>query len=873
MKAVFFPFALAVFAGLAACGETRWIGEARRMPRWSDGEVSVLVRNVKGGVTLLFRADAEGRGGAWRFDERDLRGIAEARLSLHVDGDRLEARVNGVRVGAGRTAEGGGTFGLRAAKGESAEVRGILVRAKDGRTLFEEERADDHVARAFPAALRAAGWYCVADRTLVHPGILPKRTVRARRKFRLERPPRQAEVVVSSPCFYELWLDGEKVDPPRVMAPSKCADPDRALEDRYDLTGRLGPGEHCLGLWLAPGYSDDFSRGGWRWLEPMCVRAELRVRQADGSCLRFGTDADWQWTERTPVVATSIYEGETCDARLEDPDWSRPSGTDGGWHAAAGAAVHPTKVEPSRTPRVIRCDPRPPVRLVRRPDGAYVADFGQNRAGVVALRATGARGSVITVETAEELRPDGELDRRTNRGARSTDTFVLSGTGKPESFCPRFTYHGFRYARISGFPGELKSADLTGWAIHAELDEIGSFDCSDPDLLKIRDAATWSMYSNLLAYPSDCSMRRERTPCMMDVQTYQDVACKLFGMERFFRNYLDNVREKYRRPDRYSPDWEGGTLSLAWTLWREYGDLHALGTEYPHMLAQVERTLALYPDGIVTKTYGDWCAPNAGTWKDFFSEVELVNTALHLEHVRMTREAAEALGRSEDVKRLDGVWAEGRRAFNARFFDRKAATYSSGRQVTAILPLAFGLAEEGRRADVARELVRTIRERNGGRIDTGIFGTRYVAETLCDIGETDLLLEMFTRRDFPGFGYMFDRGATTFWEQWVEHGSMHSHNHAMMSGSATFLLTRLAGIRPLRAGYAEVLVKPVFPRRLAWASGSIRTPHGRIAVGWKRENGNVTVEVDVPEGMKAWHETPSGVRRPLPPGRRTLPAD
>lgn len=130
----------------------------------------------------------------------------------------------------------------------------------------------------------------------------------------------------------------------------------------------------------------------------------------------------------------------------------------------------------------------------------------------------------------------------------------------------------------------------------------------------------------------------------------------------------------------------------------------------------------------------------------------------------------------------------------------------------------------------------------------------------------------FDERDFPGFGYMFDRGATTFWEQWVEHGSMHSHNHAMMSGSATFLLTRLAGIRPLRAGYEEVLVKPVFPRRLAWASGSIRTPHGRIAVGWKRENGSVTVEVDVPEGMKAWHETPSGVRRPLPPGRRTLSA-
>lgn len=675
---------------------------------------------------------------------------------------------------------------------------------------------------------------------------------------------RHAEIRVASPCFCEVWLDGEKVDPRRILSPG-CTD--YALhvnEETYDVTGRISGGRHCLGLWLGPGYSSDFSKQGWRWLKPKCVRAELKVEYADGTRLVVPSGPDWSYLEKSPVVSASIYHGETFDARLEDPTWCQADADGDGWAPAALAEEFPAVVEPTRLPPIRLCDPLRPVAVKRLGERRFAVDFGVNRAGVVAVRATGERGTEIRIRTAEEINADGSLDLRTNRKAANTDVWILAGMGKREEYCPRFTYHGFRYAEIDGYPGELTVEDVTGWAVRASFRENGRFDCSHGGLLKLRDAARRSMESNMLAYPSDCCQRDERTPCIMDVETYMDVACKVFDAKGFFRAYVENIPPKRTIklprpedevpgawiPQRCNPDWNGCAIELPWTLWMEYGDLSALAAAYPTMKATAEAFLSAYPDYRCFRGYGDWCPPNDGEPRSFFSEVEFVNSALFVRQLGFVAEAAQALGKAEDAARYARQAAAAKDAFNARHFDTGKGTYGSGRQVTFVLPLAFGLVPEAHRARVGTNLVEAIRRRDGGKLDVGIFGARFFPEVLCDLGEEDLAIDMLTCPDYPSFGFMFASGATTLWEQWAANGRMHSHNHVMFAGATTFFYTRLGGIRPLAPGYARVAVDPVLPRSLDRAFAEIDTPHGRISSSWKRTEGKVELVVTIPAGVE-----------------------
>ena len=677
------------------------------------------------------------------------------------------------------------------------------------------------------------------------------------------KPCRKAVVRIASPCFCEVWLDGEKVDPLRVLSPA-CTDYEiHVNEDAYDVADRLASGRHCLGLWIAPGYGFDFQPVGWRWIKPKCVRAVLEIEYGDGTRQVVASGPDWQYRERSPILFASVYHGEVFDARLEDPDWCRVGGKDDGWSAACAATEYPRGVKRSDQPAIRLCDPLKPVSIRSFGEGRFIADFGINRAGVVALCAKGSRGTVIRIRTAEEVKSDGTLDVRTNRNAKNQDTWTLVGTGGKEEFRPRFTYHGFRYAEIEGYPGDLTADDIVGWAVCSDFPVRGRFDCSHAGLRQLRDAAFRSMTSNMLAYPSDCCQRDERTPCLMDVETYMDVACKSFAAQSFFNAYIGNIRPertikptKPRKPEedrwtpqRCNPDWNGCAIDLPWTLWMEYGDRSMLETHYPVMKATADAFLKVYPDYRCLSGYGDWCPPNDGRGRNWFSEAEFVNSALlvrQLEHVSL---AAKACRREEESSFYARHTAGAKAVFNARYFDADKMQYGSGRQITYVLPLAFGIVPETLRTRVGAKLVEIIRGRDGGKLDVGIFGARYLPEVLCDIGEADLAIELLMRPDYPGFGFMFASGATSLWEQWKPHGSMHSHNHAMLSGVTTFFHTRLAGIRPLEPGYVRIAVDPVFPRALDHVSASIQAAGGEIVSSWRRVGDKIEVKVSIPGGI------------------------
>ena len=881
-----------------------WVGgRAQSCPEWTDYDCQVKFGQVKDAFGVFFRAHSPTCGYMWQVNfvlgSPKLRphvfvpdrpaptllppvelapffpqGFDPAKphvLKVSLRGTRIQTFLDGVLVDDRTDAtHASGTMGVRASVGESALVEEVSASANGQTLLFDNFKG--HILPAFHDPTLEDGRLRVSSNVFLHRQPVPKNCPRLRKTFAL--PDRPVVSAVASACglgFYELWVNGAKADARRVLAPAMCSPGRAALFDTYDVTSLLKRGEdNTVGFWLAPGYSDDFSRYGWHWLGPKCAILHLKIRYADGTAQTVVTDGTWQWTDASPLQRASIYHGETYDAGKEDPAWCLPSGKADGWRPACVVDdAAPRRLLANDAPPVRMADPRRPVKIVETAPGVFTADFGQNRAGFVQVRACGPEGTRITLHTSELLGADGAIDPWTNRKAASRDEFILSGTGAPETYTPRFTYHGFRYVEITGWPGRPTADDIRAWAVHADVEPIGSFRCSDESLNWLVNASAWSMLSNFVGYPTDCCMRDERTPCQMDSQAYEDAAIQFFGMTRYYAKWLDDIRG-----GRGNPDWNGDSVTLPARLWTATGDARVYAANYAHMKEYVDQLAKQNPDLVFTKGFGDWCAPNDGTWKGYFNDVEIVNTAIFCEMARVTREAASALGKTADAAAYADLHARAKDAFHRRFYHPETRTYGDGSQTTAALPLAFGIVPAGCRAGVAAQLVKTIREKNGCRIDTGIYGTRHLGDVLCDLGEADLFVRLYTQPDYPGFGFMRAKGATTLWEQWTFKGGMNSHNHAMFSGAASTLMTRLGGIRPAAPGYGAIEIRPVFPQSLDFVEASRETPRGRVAVTWRRTGDAIALDLTVPPLTPAVLRLPGHPDRTLAAGsqRLTCPA-
>lgn len=858
----------------------QWIGERPVEVRWTDFNYQVKVSQMKKAFGLWFRASpAAGMktgdcdGYMWQINveetaprlrphvfkdgrlQRILPSVSLAKffpkgfdaatnhvVKVSVRGDEIRTWVDGVCVDARRDATfAAGTIGVRASSGEEALVSELVVTAPDGRQMLAD-RFRGHFLPAFHKPPLRGDKLLVVDGTRLHPGVLPKNAPRLRKTFTLPaKEIRSAVATATGLGFYELWLNGAKADPTRVLAPGMTGR-GGALVDTYDVTALLkGGAANTVGFWLAAGYSDDFSRYGWHWLGTKRAILHLVVEYADGTRDVVKTDGTWEFSSAGEVMRASIYHGETVDAAFADADWCTPRGRKDGWTAAQVCTDDVPALIPNDAPPVRRFDPRRPVSITEPKPGVFVADFGQNRAGFVEVRVKGPAGTKIRLHTSELVGKDGNIDYWTNGAAESTDEFILAGTGEVETFMPRFTYHGFQFVEIRGWPGRPTADDLRAWAVHADVEPAGAFRSSDPTLEKFVNAANWSMRSNFMSYPTDCCMRGERTPCQMDSQAYEDASLAWFQATRYYEKWLDDIRG-----GRGNPDWTGDSVTLVERLYRATGDVRVLAERYDDMKAQVDEDVRRWPDLICPSGFGDWCAPNDGTWKGFFNDVEIVNTSIFCEMCRIVADAADVLGKADDAAAYRALHAKAKAAFHAKFYNAATATYGDGSQTTSVLPLAFDVVPRSVRADVTAQLLRRLRGKDGGKVDVGIYGMRHLGDVLCDAGAADDFVHAMTQPEFPGFGFMFANGATTLWEQWTFRSGMNTHNHAMFSGALSSLMSRLAGIRAAKPGFAEVVIQPAFPKTLTFVEAAQDTPRGRVAVRWERKNGRLVFDLERP---------------------------
>jgi len=669
-----------------------------------------------------------------------------------------------------------------------------------------------------------------------------------RKSFRLEGRVRRARAYVCGLGYHELRVNGRKAGG-SVLDPAWTTYSKRALYVTYDVTRSLREGENAVGVMLGNG-----------WYKSRALLFELDVEFEDGTKTAVVSDTTWKAGDG-PIVGDSIYNGETYDARLETPGWDRPGFDDGAWRAAEGVEAPGGVLSSQMMPAIRVVDTIVPFEMSNPKPGVYVFDMGQNFSGWARLRVAGPRGTDVRMRFAELLYDDGTINRENLRSARAEDHYILKG-GEEEVWEPRFTYHGFRYVEVAGFPGTPLLDSIRGRVVHSAVEPIGSFAASKEILNKLQRIITWGQKTNLHGIPTDCDQRDERMGWMGDAQGTAEEAMMNFGMAAFYTNFVRDIRDVQDEQGRLSdtvphvwggeradPAWATAYPLLCWYMYQYYGDTRVLEENYAALRKYVEFLRSQAENGLVRfSSYGDWVAVEK-------CPGSIVSSFYYYYDVKILADAARVLGKTQDAEAYDKLASGIRAAFNRDYFDPKTGDYAGGTQTANTLPLFLEIATDRERGAAWGRLFDDVVYKHDSHLTTGIIGTKYIMELLTRNGAADLAYDTAVQRTYPSWGYMIANGATTLWELWQkrEGPSMNSHNHPMFGSVGAWLYKALAGINlaPGTVGFEALLLEPRMVRDLRHASGSVRTLRGEVACAWSRTDGGVRVEAVVPVGSSA----------------------
>ncbi len=620
-----------------------------------------------------------------------------------------------------------------------------------------------------------------------------------------------------------------------LLTPPHTDYPRQVYFETLDITAYLKDGENHLDIQLGNGYNKDYSQWGCRYFTPKGFRAAIVLKYFDGKIERIDTDESWTW-RNSCITANGLYLGEEYDARLSFD------------------TAYPAVMMPEAAPEgVLLPDEMPPLKIIeeRYPvaqweiNGRTVYDFGKNIQGFCRIGVEAPEGCVISMQHAEMITPEGELDTFTNRRARARDIYTCSGKGI-EVYRPAFTYHGFRYVAVEhSMP--VKSFHIKALFLSADVGEKAVFQCSEPILNRMHELCTNSIRANLVSFPTDCPMRDERTPCLMDSQMYEDAAMYNFNMYAYYKKWLhDNTVGKERLAG--NMDWNGDSLMLAYRMYLFYGDTGLAKELYPMLKKTVRCWFDESENGVWTKGYGDWCIPNKNTWESFFGCPYAINTSLLHAYTGIMAEFAALFGYVEDQQEFLAIGKRIREAFVTQYW-HEDGTVGEGRQTEMFTPLFYGVLNGVQAEKTKHALLKKIREDRF--FDVGGFGLRAVLPVLSDADALDLFLETVRYNHYPGFGYWVAMGATSLWEQWESKGTMHSHNHAMHAGINAALFQTLCGIVPTAPTFRSFRIAPKLPSDMRYVQCKLETYSGTIAMSLERIGDTLVMSCLIPPNTEA----------------------
>lgn len=677
-----------------------------------------------------------------------------------------------------------------------------------------------------------------------------------------DKPVLRARLYATALGLYEAHLNGRPVGDHR-LAPGWTDYHRRVQYQTHDVTAHLRGGANALAVNLAAGWY----AGSIGWVGPQqygehpALRAQLEVTYTDGATDRIVSTADWR-AAAGPITNADLLAGEDYDARRETEGWTEPGFDDTSWGravAVVGASPEPVaqldapvRVTEELTPREVT-QPAP---------GVFVLDLGQNMVGAVRLTVSGPAGTRVRLRYAEALNPDGTPYTANLRSARATDTYTLKGFGT-ETFEPRFTFHGFRYVEVTGYPGEPTRNSLTGLVLHTSAPLTLDFHSDIPMLNQLHNNIRWGLRGNFLSVPTDTPARDERLGWTGDINVFAPTAAYTMESARFLTKWLGDLRDA-QTEDGAFPDvaphvpplgkgvagWGDAGVTVPWALYQAYGDARVLEENWASMIRWLDY-LRANSRGLLrpAEGYGDWLNIEDETPKD------VIGTAYFAHSADLVARTAQVLGK--DPGPYLRIFDDVRKAFRAAY------TSAGGRvkgdtQTAYVLALSMNLLAEDERVPAADRLVELIRDRDW-HLATGFLGTPRLLPVLTATGHHEVAHRLLQRRTFPSWGYQIDRGATTMWERWdsvrsdggFQDAGMNSFNHYAYGSVGEWMYEHVAALAPATPGYKKIRIRPRPGGELEEAKARFESLYGPVTVHWTTARDSFRLAVSLPVNTSA----------------------
>ena len=751
-----------------------------------------------------------------------------------------------------------------------------------------------------------------------------------RKEFSAAKKVKRAMIYSTALGIYELYLNGQRVGDAR-FAPGWTDYHQRAYYNTYDVTAQIKTGGNALGAWLGDGWYSGYIGFGLltgigtehvgraTYGQTPALMAQLEIEYTDGTRETIATDKSWKVTGDGPIREGDFLMGETFDARKEMKGWATAGFDDTKWESAilaeengsvpatfyeyANAEKPGDNVEIKgrpvdlgfKRPAKLEAFPGLPVRAIEEikpiaitspTNGVYIFNLGQNFAGVVRLKVKGAAGTDIQLRYGEMLHTDGRLMNENYRKARSTDHYILRGDKNGEEWTPRFTFHGFQYVEVTGFPGRPGKDAITGIVLHSDTKFTSDFTCSDPVPNKLFKNVVWTQRANFLDLPTDCPQRDERFGWTGDAQIYVRTATYNADVAAFYTKWIRELMESQRpggefpgyAPYPFQHGWSFGSawcdagVICPWTIWQSYGDTRIIERCWPNLVKFMDWRKSTSKDFLGINHGNDW-----GDWLSFGGKTPIayIDTCYFALSTKMMADMAVATGKASEAAEYHELFANIKKAFNEKYV-KPGGTLAVDTETAYALALYMDLLPPELRAKSGKILADKLRsgetsEKSG--MTTGFLGTRPLLPVLSDVGENDLAVKHFQSRKFPSWGYEVSQGATTIWEHWdsytkahgfggedgKQNASMNSFAHYSFGAVCEWMLGRLAGIDQASPGFKQIVIRPSPPTPgsnpdrapINWVKAHYDSIYGRITSNWKRSADTFELETTIPANTTA----------------------
>lgn len=694
-----------------------------------------------------------------------------------------------------------------------------------------------------------------------------------RKTFSAPKAVRRATAYVCGLGHFDLFINGQKVGNHFLDAGWTKYDKE-ALYVTFDATPHLRQGNNALGVMLGNGFYYIPRERYFKLLADYGapkLRLLLRMEYEDGSTEDVVSDTTWR-VAPSPIVYSSIYGGEDYDATQAAEGWATTAFDDAQWQQAVATQYDGKLHAQMATPVIVRQE-IPVKKIFKNSQGHWIYDLGQNFSGIISVSMKAARGRQIVFRPAELLKADSTVNQRAS-GQPYYFSYRADGSGV-EQWQPQFSYYGFRYVQVEGaVPDGEENPDglpvltaLTGLHTSNAAEEAGSFTCSNPLMNQIHTLIDWAIRSNMQSVLTDCP-HREKLGWIEQVHLMQPSLCYRYNLQALYAKILQDM-ETSQRPDgcipsitpeytRFadgfedSPEWGSAFIISPWYAYLIYGDTTLIRRHYPAMKRYLDYLTSRSDNGIVAYGLGDWF--DIGPQRPGPAQLTsngVTATAIYYYDITLMEKMAVLLGYEDDTRQYARLASTVKAAFRKAFVSPDTYMVERNSQTANAIALFTGLLDEAEAAQALQHLIADIQQR-GNALTAGDIGFRYVLASLAANGRSDVVYDMNTRSDVPGYGWQLVHGATALTESWQAYGSV-SNNHFMLGHLMEWLYAWLGGIRQQEnsTGFRNILIAPQIVGDITSASTSYQSPYGEINCTWKLDDGRLILKATIPPNTDA----------------------